>query len=134
MTLVVTSLCYIKSQLHNKHFVVYILGSDEEIEIKSPEWINADNSNLKVTFTPRALEDLQMFSKTNLDAKYKLDHLKDDLELKSAIASILRADPRSVYRKTKCDDKLYFFNVDQTHVTVWFDNNIAEVLRVKPNL
>jgi hypothetical protein len=59
--------------------------------------------------------------------------------LRQAIVDILQADPRSVYRKTKCSDKLYFVTVDKAHCTVWFeadeeqsDREIVEVLRIKP--
>ena len=46
----------------------------------------------------------------------------------------MKEDPRSIYRKTKCLDRLYFCIVDVCHVTSWFDevNNKCEVLRIMP--
>jgi len=53
--------------------------------------------------------------------------------LKKAVAAILIEDPRSVYRKDKCADKLYFFVVNNYHVTAWFDDedSVIQVLKVK---
>ena len=66
--------------------------------------------------------------------------------LKGAIKATLSNDPRSVYRRQKCTDKLYYFCVDHVHVTCWFDEESgggggdgggdsggtsAEVLRVR---
>ena len=43
---------------------------------------------------------------------------------------VLQEDPRSNYRRDKCTDKLYFFTVDNVKVTCWFDEDLAEVLKI----
>ena len=52
-------------------------------------------------------------------------------ERKEAIKDVLKEDPRSNYRRDKCTDKLYYFNVDNVKITCWFDDDIAEVLKVE---
>ncbi|KAG8196857.1 hypothetical protein JTE90_027569 [Oedothorax gibbosus] len=80
--------------------------------------------HLNVTFTNRALDDLVLITaKDNCVYSYS--------EAKEVISEVLRNDPRSVYRKQKCSDRLYYFSINILHVTCWFDDNIAEVLRVK---
>lgn len=53
-------------------------------------------------------------------------------EARRAIEAVLAADPRSVYRRKLCQDRLFYFTVDVAHVTCWFGDGFAEVLRVKP--
>uniref|UniRef100_A0A2K5E6X7 tRNA (adenine(37)-N6)-methyltransferase n=1 Tax=Aotus nancymaae TaxID=37293 RepID=A0A2K5E6X7_AOTNA len=53
-------------------------------------------------------------------------------EAKCAIEAVLSADPRSVYRRKLCQDRLFYFTVDIAHVTCWFGDGFAEVLRIKP--
>ena len=107
------------------------MGEEEEEEtVKVPEWITTKSSSLQVLFTPRAMADLAKFSKDS--AEFPLAHLETWQDLKSSVTEILSADPRSVYRKDKCGDKLYYVTVDLAHFTVWFDeDNVAEVLKVK---
>lgn len=94
---------------------------DENIEF--PSWIE-ESQGLIVSFTPRACQDLEKMP--------ALQSLKSKQDLKEAIVNVLQEDPRSNYRKDKCLDRLYFFNVDQVKITCWFDdNNLAEVLRIK---
>lgn len=52
-------------------------------------------------------------------------------EAKCAIEAVLAADPRSVYRRQLCQDRLFFFTVDVAHVTCWFGEDFVEVLRIK---
>lgn len=95
------------------------------------EWITTPPvARLAVRFTPTAQEEASRFQ-TNRDDKYKLYYVSDVV---TAITNILQADPRSVYRRTKCSDRLYYFVVDTVHVTVWFDDDTScvEVVRVKP--
>ena len=46
---------------------------------------------------------------------------------------MMRADPRSVYRKNRGSDRLYFTTVDTVHVTAWYDDSLGgmEVLRMR---
>lgn len=89
---------------------------------------------LQVLFTERATKDIVNFHAPSCDTncEYCLNFIDSSSAAKQAITEILQNDPRSVYRKKKCSDKLYFFEIDKLHVTCWFDDRIAEVLRVKP--
>jgi len=59
---------------------------------------------------------------------------KSQQEAKQAIMNLLQADPRSVYRRNKCVDRLYFFTLDNIHITAWFDieSELVEVVKIKP--
>ena len=63
---------------------------------------------------------------------YLLEMLSSPEEAKQAITDILRADPRSVYRRNCCQDKLYSFSIDTMNVTCKFEESTVEVLRVEP--
>ena len=52
-------------------------------------------------------------------------------EARHAIEAVLSADPRSVYRRKLCQDRLFFFTVDTAHITCWFGQGFAEVLQIK---
>ena len=82
-------------------------------------------SSLSVTFTPEAEKEI-----AELSSSEHMSFLGSG-DLRKAIVSILSADPRSAYRRKKCADRLYFFNVDCAHVTCWFNEDVAQVLRVK---
>ena len=90
-------------------------------KIKVPDWI-ANDKYLSVQFTDRAMKELH-----NLNCKNEFKNPKDIIE---AIKEVLEEDPRSNYRKDKCTDKLYFFNVDYVKVTCWFDDDFVQVLKV----
>lgn len=62
----------------------------------------------------------------------RLDFLEGGAELRTAISNVLGEDPRSTYRRQKCLSILYYFTVDKVHITAWFEEDTAEVLRVKP--
>uniref|UniRef100_A0A8C0T0F6 tRNA methyltransferase O n=3 Tax=Canis lupus TaxID=9612 RepID=A0A8C0T0F6_CANLF len=53
-------------------------------------------------------------------------------EARHAIEAVLSADPRSIYRRKLCQDRLFYFTVDIAHITCWFGDDFAEVLRIKP--
>uniref|UniRef100_A0AAY5L7L1 tRNA methyltransferase O n=1 Tax=Esox lucius TaxID=8010 RepID=A0AAY5L7L1_ESOLU len=54
--------------------------------------------------------------------------LRGPKEAASAIQGILAADPRSVYRRSRCVDRLFFFTLDTADITCWFGPGFAEVL------
>ncbi|XP_059161495.1 tRNA (adenine(37)-N6)-methyltransferase-like [Physella acuta] len=87
---------------------------------------------LQVEFTAQARQQLDKFSQSSTDPLYKLDMLTGAEEATRSIAEILREEPRSVYRRHHCQDSLYFFTLDRMHVTCWFDDDVAQVVRVKP--
>lgn len=89
-------------------------------DIQSADWIfEANQNNLKVRFTIRALKELEIIGKDNFE------------NLKRAITEVLKNDPRSIYRRKQCSDRLYYFKFNKIHITCWFDEEEAEVLKVK---
>lgn len=86
---------------------------------------------LLVVFTPRAEDQLKQFDSAALDVSFKLHHLTNAAELRSALTAVLRSDPRSVYRREHCQHQLYYVTVDVAHVTCWFDADTVEVLKVQ---
>ena len=89
-------------------------------QVQVPDWI--EEQGLKISFTQRAINDLEKVPST--------PNLKNKSDLKQAIMDVLQEDPRSNYRRDKCTDKLYFFTVDNVKVTCWFDEDLAEVLKI----
>lgn len=100
---------------------------NDNFKVKVPEWVGDPKDDLIVGFTDRALKDLETLDET------KLEWLESRCQLKNAITEILVQDPRSVYRRHECSDRLYYTQVDTAHVTAWFDDtvNTVEVLRIK---
>ncbi|XP_053713799.1 tRNA (adenine(37)-N6)-methyltransferase isoform X1 [Synchiropus splendidus] len=90
-------------------------------------------SSLEVRFTPHSQEQLAQFIPgTSGNGKSKFRFLRSSEEAVAAIRGVLSADPRSVYRRTRCKDRLFFFTLDTADVTAWFGEGFAEVLRVRP--
>ncbi|BFY98492.1 hypothetical protein BsWGS_01532 [Bradybaena similaris] len=109
------------------------LCGDLEAQTAVASWLlNPPVAKLHVTFTSQALEQLHKFSKQSSDLKYQFEMFSTAEEAAKSIADILREEPRSVYRRQHCQDSLYYFAVDVLHVTCWFDENIAQVVRIKP--
>ena len=100
------------------------------------QWLSAPPvAKLQVTFTPTAEAQLQNFAAqtaSSTNPRHRLNFLSGEEEIRTAIVSVLSEDPRSVYRRERCRDSLYFFTVDQVHVTCWFDDDKAEVVRLQP--
>ena len=63
---------------------------------------------------------------------YQLKMLSSPEEAKQAITDILKADPRSVYRRNHCQDQLYRFSIDTMNVTCKFEDSSVEVLQIEP--
>ncbi|XP_054545152.1 tRNA (adenine(37)-N6)-methyltransferase isoform X2 [Talpa occidentalis] len=97
-----------------------------------PPWVReAPVAPLEVRFTPHAARDLGHLSSEGVgQATFK--YFQSAEEAKCAIEAVLSADPRSVYRRKLCQDRLFYFTVDTAHVTCWFGDGFAEVLRIKP--
>ena len=103
--------------------------------VTNPSWTTLGvHQTLNVSFTEAALQQISQFSPDAASADHQLKYLKTPEEAIQAVKDILREDPRSIYRKTKCQDRLYFCIVDTMHVTSWFDEviNKCEVIRVMP--
>ena len=63
---------------------------------------------------------------------YELEMLSSPDEARKAIVDILRGDPRSTYRRTRCPEQLYHFSIDKINVTCQFDETTVWVLRAEP--
>lgn len=112
-----------------------VTNSARKTDIKSAKWISeAPISKLDVTITERAKSQLQKFSKLAENPDFRLKFLHSAEEALEAIKAILSEDPRSIYRRQKCEDSLYYFTVDVLHVTCWFDDDVVEVVKVQPVL
>ncbi|XP_043105594.1 tRNA (adenine(37)-N6)-methyltransferase isoform X2 [Puntigrus tetrazona] len=98
-------------------------------------WVRAPPvSDLDVRFTANAEQELKEFVPCDSTdrTRPKFRFLKGAEEAVEAIRGILSADPRSVYRRTRCQDRLFFFTLDTADITCWFGDGFAEVVRVKP--
>ena len=95
--------------------------------VSCPAWVGNPTDNLRVIFTSRAEAQLAKIDIT------RCEWLRSQAELKEAIRDILAEDPRSVYRKDKCSDRMYFTSIDGVHVTAWFDPDIGgmEVVKIR---
>ncbi|XP_068445233.1 tRNA (adenine(37)-N6)-methyltransferase isoform X2 [Clinocottus analis] len=94
-------------------------------------------SSLEVRFTPQAERELADFLPPHLSGPSESDRprfkfLRSPEEAAAAIRGVLSADPRSVYRRTRCRDRLFFFTLDTADITCWFGQSFAEVLQVRP--
>ncbi|XP_013863234.1 tRNA (adenine(37)-N6)-methyltransferase isoform X2 [Austrofundulus limnaeus] len=92
---------------------------------------------LDVRFTPQAEKQLAEFLPAHLSEPSESDRpcfkfLRGPEEAVAAIRGVLSADPRSVYRRTRCRDRLFFFTIDTADVTCWFGQGFAEVLQIRP--
>ncbi|XP_074554895.1 tRNA (adenine(37)-N6)-methyltransferase [Halichoeres trimaculatus] len=92
--------------------------------------------SLDVRFTPHAERELAEFLPAHLSGPTQSDRprfrfLGGPEEAAAAIRGVLSADPRSVYRRTRCRDKLFFFTLDTADITCWFGRDFAEVLQVR---
>nr|XP_019956781.1 PREDICTED: tRNA (adenine(37)-N6)-methyltransferase [Paralichthys olivaceus] len=110
----------------------------EEVYSTIAGWIRAPPvASLEVRFTPRAERELAEFlpaheSGPNESVRPRFKFLRSSEEAAAAIRGVLSADPRSVYRRTRCRDRLFFFTLDTADITCWFGQSFAEVLQVRP--
>nr|CAB3227255.1 nef-associated protein 1-like [Phallusia mammillata] len=115
------------------------LAEAETTNINVSDWlVEASKDQINVLFTERAMQNIKKYQvKEDTSCQWKLDHICAD-DMVQVITDILKADPRSTYRRQKCGDRLYYFTVDSAHITAWFDDttvpNTVEVLRIVPCL
>ncbi|XP_034458671.1 tRNA (adenine(37)-N6)-methyltransferase isoform X2 [Hippoglossus hippoglossus] len=109
----------------------------EEVYSTIADWISAPPvATLEVHFTPRAERELAEFlpshvSGPNDGVRPRFKFLRSAEEAASAIRGVLSADPRSVYMRNRCRDRLFFFTLDTADITCWFGQGFAEVLQVR---
>ncbi|MEE6510532.1 hypothetical protein FKM82_030414, partial [Ascaphus truei] len=97
-----------------------------------PSWVrDAPVVSLKVRFTPHAEMELRQFKAPCDSVEPSFRYFQSPQEAKCAITTVLSADPRSVYRRKQCQDRLFYFSLDTIHITCWFGNGFAEVLQIK---
>ncbi|CAD7687553.1 unnamed protein product [Nyctereutes procyonoides] len=97
-----------------------------------PAWVReAPVATLEVRFTPHAEMDLEHLSSED-GSQSSFKYFQSAEEARHAIEAVLSADPRSIYRRKLCQDRLFYFTVDIAHITCWFGDDFAEVLRIKP--
>ncbi|XP_055973210.1 tRNA (adenine(37)-N6)-methyltransferase [Sorex fumeus] len=97
-----------------------------------PAWVReAPVAPLQVRFTPHAEMQLRDLGSAG-GGPSPFRYLQSAAEARQAIEAVLAADPRSVYRRKLCQDRLFYFTVDTVHITCWFGNNFAEVLWIQP--
>lgn len=91
-------------------------------------------SSLEVRFTAQAEKELAQFlpAGCNESDGPGFKFLRSTEEAIAAVKGVLSADPRSVYRRTRCTDKLFHFTLDTADITCWFGLGFAEVLQVRP--
>ncbi|XP_073405820.1 tRNA (adenine(37)-N6)-methyltransferase isoform X1 [Dendrobates tinctorius] len=98
-----------------------------------PKWVtDSPVPNLTVRFTPHSERELRRFKSPYELGEPSFRFFQSFEEAKYAIAKVLSADPRSVYRRNHCLDRLFYFNLDTIHITVWFGDGFAEVLQIQP--
>ena len=121
---------------NKEQFTETLEQNDDTTSIKTPCWV--ENRSLKVIFSQRSIN--------NINSILQTENLNSKEEMIASIVSILQADPRSSYRKSKCNDRLYYFSLNKNiHITAWFDDQskgninsdtgeqdiVAEVLKVQ---
>ncbi|XP_044142031.1 tRNA (adenine(37)-N6)-methyltransferase [Bufo gargarizans] len=87
---------------------------------------------LTVRFTPHSEKELRQFKSSCEQGEPSFRFFQSVEEAKYAITKILSADPRSVYRRNQCLDRLFYFSLDTIHITCWFGDGFAEVLQIQP--
>ena len=104
--------------------------------VRVPDWVSPETalvSDLNVCLTARARNQLGEIFRSGRPTTALIQNEKEMIQL---LGEILSGDPRSLYRKDKCSDRLYFLELDGLHFTSWFDDGeegelLAEVLRVR---
>ncbi|KAM4052743.1 tRNA (adenine(37)-N6)-methyltransferase [Anomaloglossus baeobatrachus] len=98
-----------------------------------PKWVtDSPVPNLSVRFTPHSEKELRRFKSPSELGEPSFCFFQSFAEAKYAIVKVLSADPRSVYRRNNCLDRLFYFSLDTIHITVWFGDGFAEVLHIQP--
>ena len=106
-------------------------GSQKELSHKGKSsFVGEGGGDLKES-VPQPVNDSECLQ-PSVVCIYQLEMLSSPEEAIQAITDILRADPRSVYRRNCCQDKLYSFSIDTINVTCKFEESTVEVLRVEP--
>ncbi|EFC47747.1 predicted protein [Naegleria gruberi] len=112
----------------------YENNDEKKVEYKEPEWIDLDpvvghiNS---VEFTEEAITQIKECS-IELDIEKQFGY-KNWIDVREAIEQMLILDPRSIYRRKKCEDKVYWFHFDDLNLSTTIktegDKTVATVFK-----
>ena len=69
---------------------------------------------------------------SKFENQFYLESFESLEEVREAIVEMLRQDPRSVYRRTKCTDQYYQVSIDNVNITCMFVENKCMVTDVQP--
>uniref|UniRef100_A0A2K5E734 tRNA methyltransferase O n=1 Tax=Aotus nancymaae TaxID=37293 RepID=A0A2K5E734_AOTNA len=105
-------------------------GSGVETQPRAPHYPAGRADGAPHSVVPAWVREMDIVHAPVHKASFK--YFQSAGEAKCAIEAVLSADPRSVYRRKLCQDRLFYFTVDIAHVTCWFGDGFAEVLRIKP--
>lgn len=85
-----------------------------------------------VVLTAEARESLNSFHKRcSQEMCPRCLQFSDEDTLLPAIEELLKSDLRSVYRKSKCSDRIHFLTLDNVKLSVWYDSKgCAHVLQI----
>ncbi|XP_075681736.1 tRNA (adenine(37)-N6)-methyltransferase [Rhinoderma darwinii] len=98
-----------------------------------PKWVtDSPVPSLIVRFTPHSERELRQFKSPCELGEPSFRFFQSFEEAKYAVTNVLSADPRSVYRRNQCLDRLFYFSLDTIHITCWFGDGFVEVLKIQP--
>ena len=112
--------------------------------IRTADWLNDMPANpLQVQFTEKAQQQLSMFKCAADDVmstandvmntdNWHVDTLPSVDTVRQAIVHILQEDPRSIYRKNKCNKDPYKMSIDNVNVTCFFEGHTVKVISIEP--
>ena len=69
---------------------------------------------------------------SKFENQFYLHHLESIEEVREAIVEMLRQNPRSIYRRTKCPDQSYQVSIDNVNLTCIFVENKCMVTDMQP--
>ena len=101
-------------------------------EVRIADWLEQKEDKSEVVgvgFTPRALESIDELWSNHIAG------FESKEAFKKALVEVLRNDPRSIYRKgqqKRGENRLFFLNFGNLTITVWFDQDFAEILKLEP--
>jgi tRNA-Thr(GGU) m(6)t(6)A37 methyltransferase TsaA len=107
---------------------------NKEENIETAAWLETAQSGKTISnvgFTERATRQIRELWGE------KMENVEiDESEFKVRLSSLIRNDPRSIHRKQSREsdgkNSIFFVNFMNLTITVWFDGDYAEVLKVVP--
>lgn len=84
------------------------------------------------SFVSEKREQVSCQRQSSEECIYQLAMFSSVHEARQAIIDVLRADPRSVYRRNQCANELYHFSIDKLNVACRFDVQRVDVVSIEP--